>query len=564
MKLRTLSFNTTVFGKDITRFAPSWILYTVGLLVTIMICFSTHCANCTANALGATAFAGAIVNFCYALVNTQLLFGDLFQSRSANALHALPLRRESWFAIHVVSGLLFAFVPNFCFAVTMALFSGSVPALPWLWLAWSMGTYVFFFGLAILCATCVGSRFALAVVYGIANFGSLLVAWLYDTVYLPMLYGLTTDWEPFLKFSPVCYATVNIPYDLQLNHSNYLSQHPSELTMTLNPEILGYLAILALVGVICGAVALVMYRNRHLETAGDFITAPWLKPVFLVAYTIAMGIVFQWVLGLFTGTEWLYLFIGLIVGFFTGQMLLMRTTRIFVKETFMGAGILIAVTAVSLALTILDPFGFSRWVPKSVEVAKIEVGIGSYTLEATEGDDLERLLTYHQTVLDNRDEDPGDYYMYATTITYTLKNGRTVERYYVIPNLGTAYQVIIPMLSRPEVILGDLYENWQTMWKNVDVSDSTGKELHWDEATWESFMTAAVDDCVKGCLLQNDRAHDPVSRYYALHFQWRVNDELNGGYYYKNVHIQIYPESIYVKDWLKQQSWYDAATMDVG
>lgn len=563
MKSRTLSSNLTVLKKDITRFAPSWILYTVGLLVTIMICFSTHCANCTANALGATAFAGAIVNFCYALLNAQLLFGDLFQSRMTNALHALPLRRESWFAIHTVSGLLFALVPNALFAGIMMLFSTAVPALPWLWLAWGMGTYVFFFGLAVLCATCVGSRFALVVVYGIVNFGSLLVAWLYDTVYLPMLYGLTMNIEPFLKFSPVCYGTVNIPYDLDLLHDNYLQPDMSDLTMTLNPEILGYLGIITAVGLLFGALALVMYRKRHLETAGDFISAPWLKPVFLVTYTVAMGIVFQLLLGLITGTEWLYLFIGLTVGFFTGQMLLMRTTRIFVKETFIGAGMILAVTAVTLVLTALDPLGVTRWVPKAEEVAKVEVGIGRYTLEATEGEDLERLLTYHQTALDNREEETTVNIMYSTVVEYTMKDGRTVERYYVIPNLGTAYQVIEPMLHRPDVILGELYENWRTMRSSVEISDSTGKEHYWlGEETWESFIEAVEKDCAEGHLIQNDERHTDVSRYYMLHFRWRADTE--DGIRYDSVAIQIYPESTHVREWLRQQYWYDAATMEVG
>ena len=556
MKSRTLSSNLTVLKKDITRFAPSWILYTVGLFVTVMVCFDSYRADGTAFSLGLTGYAMAIVNFVYALVNVQLLFGDLFNSRMANALHALPLRRENWFAVHTLSGLLFALVPNLMMALTMMVFSGSVPSLPWLWLVWTMGTYVFFFGLAALCAACVGSRFALAVVYGIVNFASLLAAWLYDTVYLPMLYGLTMDFDAFLKFSPVSYGTVNIPYNIDLNNA-YICQ------ISTNPEMLWYLGILAVLGVVFGALALVMYRKRHLESAGDFISAPWLKPVFLVLYTVAMGIVFQWVLGLFTSTEWLYLFIGLTVGFFTGQMLLMRTTRIFVKETFIGAGMILAVTAVTLILTALDPLGVTRWVPKADDVAKVEVGIGPYTLEATEGEDLEQLLTYHQTALDNREEESTVNVMYATRITYTMKDGSTAERYYTVPNLGTAYDVLEPMLHRPEVILGELYENWETMRSSVEISDSQGNTIYlYGEDHWEEFITAVEQDCAEGNLIQNDDLHAEVARHYALHFRWRADTE--DGIRYDSVAIQIYPESTHLREWLRQKYWYDAATMEVG
>ena len=557
MKSRTSSFNLTVLKKDITRFAPSWILYCVGLLVTFLVCFSTESTDTSAYALGWTVQAMAIVSFVYALINAQLLFGDLFQSRMANALHALPLRRESWFGIHTVAGLLFAFVPNLLMALCMVPFSGSIPAMPWLWLVWSMGTYVFFFGLAMLCAMSVGSRFAMAVVYGIANFGSLLVCWLYDTVYLPLLYGLTLDFDAFLRFSPVSYGTVYYPYHISA------TGYPSQIReFTLMPENLTYLAVITVIGVIFGVLALVMYRKRHLEAAGDFISAPWLKPVFLMLYTVAMGVIFQFVLGLFSSTEWLYLIIGLLVGFFTGQMLLMRTTRIFVKETFIGAGIVVAVTVVSLIITSVDPLGITRWVPTAEEVAKAEVSISSNNLTADSGQDLQLLLDFHQTALDNRDEPSTVNVAYGTTITYTLKDGSTVERYYVVPNLGTAYKVIEPMLHRPEVILGQLYENWEDVYTIVEVSDSADKAPRTlTKADWESFMEAAVKDCNEGNLIQNGQAHQEVSRHYSLYFHWEIRNGGNIEYY--NVHIQIYPESTHIREWLRQQYWYDADTMEV-
>ena len=40
MKLRTSFFNPTVFKKDLTRFAPTWVLYTVGLFMMMAICLN--------------------------------------------------------------------------------------------------------------------------------------------------------------------------------------------------------------------------------------------------------------------------------------------------------------------------------------------------------------------------------------------------------------------------------------------------------------------------------------------------------------------------------------------
>ena len=121
-----------------------------------------------------------LVNLGYGLLTAQLLFGDLFQSRMCNALHALPLRREGWFAVHFTAGILFSVVPT-------ALMAGlSVPILlstpmeraGMIALWWFLGTnaqYLFFFGSAMLAVFCSGSRFAEAVVYGILQFGAMLV-----------------------------------------------------------------------------------------------------------------------------------------------------------------------------------------------------------------------------------------------------------------------------------------------------------------------------------------------------------------------------------------------------
>lgn len=551
MKSRTLSCNLTVLKKDITRFAPAWILYTVGLLVTLMVCHDSNShINYTIRSLAGTGHAMAIVNFCYALLNVQLLFGDLFNPRMTNALHALPLRRESWFAVHVVSGLLFALVPNLLMALAMAMFSGSVPAMPWLWLLWAMGQYVFYFGLAALCAMCVGSRFAMVVVYGIINFASLLACWLYDTVFLPMLYGLTQNFEAFLKFCPVAYGTVNVPFTTDITDFNGFQIH-----LTTDPEMFTYLGILTVLGVVMGALALVMYRKRHLESAGDFISAEWLKPIFLVLYTMAMGIVFQWILGLFTGTDWLYLFIGLLVGFFTGQMLLMRTVRIFVKQTFIGMLVLLLVTAASLGLTALDPLGVTRWVPDANEVAHVQVGVGGAALSAEAGGDLELLLEFHQTILDNRDEDTTVKERKGTSITYTMKDGRTVERYYTIPTLGTAHMLLEPMLSRPEVILGELYENWNDLRGQVEVSDSQGDDILWfNHNQWETFIAAVEKDCAEGTLIQDRHFHSDHS-VYSLYFRWRDTDE-RGITFYRWVPLEIYGDSTHTLAWLEAQDWY--------
>ena len=111
MKSRTSFFNTAVLKKDITRFAPAWGLYLTGMLLLTMTIFMEEDAE-LARSIGTTLGLFSLINICYALVCGALLFGDLFNSKLCNALHAMPMRREGWFLTHVTSGLLFSIVPN--------------------------------------------------------------------------------------------------------------------------------------------------------------------------------------------------------------------------------------------------------------------------------------------------------------------------------------------------------------------------------------------------------------------------------------------------------------------
>ena len=110
MKSRTSFFDRTVLKKDITRFAPLWALYLIGgLMIAISSGISGDELNEVLGGLG-------IVSFSYAILVAQLLFGDLFNTRLCNALHAMPLRREGWFFTHVIAGILFSLVPNLLIA----------------------------------------------------------------------------------------------------------------------------------------------------------------------------------------------------------------------------------------------------------------------------------------------------------------------------------------------------------------------------------------------------------------------------------------------------------------
>ena len=303
MKSRTSFFNGTILKKNITRFAPVWGLYSLGLLmVTVIMADSSYFAMNLADSI----VAFALINCLYAPLCAMLLFGDLYNSRMCNALHAMPMRRETWFFTNILSGLLFSIVPNGVMSLFSFLLVDGMFAVPLLfWLGTTM-QYLFFFGTAVLAVFCVGNRFAMALVYIILNGFSLILYWLVNSLYSATLYGVVIREDSFYRFSPVVKMVADFEY---LNVSKWGTWNFVDGW--------GYMGICAGLGIVCFALALHAYRRRNLECAGDFIAIPWLSPIFLVLYTLCGGACCHGFFSLFIGEDsYFFLILGFIIGFY--------------------------------------------------------------------------------------------------------------------------------------------------------------------------------------------------------------------------------------------------------
>ena len=205
MKSRTSFFDKTAFRKDLTRFAPAWGLYSVGLVMILTALWlndsmSYRNTDNIAELIPITALA----NLCYGFLNAQLLFGDLFTSRLCNALHAMPLKRQTWFGSHVAAGMCFSLVPNLGAALLAWLmfdFGAGWPVMLW-WLLAATLQYLCFFGIAVLAMMLSGNRLASALIYAMVNFFSLLVMWLLDSLYEPLLLGVRINKDPLAISAP--------------------------------------------------------------------------------------------------------------------------------------------------------------------------------------------------------------------------------------------------------------------------------------------------------------------------------------------------------------------------
>ena len=455
MKSRTSFFNATVLRKDITRFAPAWGLYTVFMLLFVLLMWEGEgtAARFVSNAPYIMQYMG-MLNIVYAGLCAVLLFGDLFKTRMCNALHALPLRREGWFLTHLTAGLLFCIVPNAFGAALSALLLLQYCYGAFLWLAVVVLQFLFFFGVGAFCVTCAGNRLGAVTMYGIFNFFAVLATWLVETFYEPFLYGIELDKSLYVKFSPVVAFTEFKYVDIRYNNLTSTARFWGFLS-----EQWRYLFVAAAVGVVLTALAVLIYRRRRLESAGDFISARPAAPVFLVIYTLCAGAVMYFVADVVSEEiRYIFLFIGFAIGFFTGRMLLERKVNVFGAKNFLAFGAILVIFAASIGLTWLDPAGITRYVPQAQQVASVKISPYSSQyyrdnngFALTDPADIEAITQIHSDLVENRSMD-GDMFLH---ILYEMNNGTTVERtYYLDSGSAAAQKTLKGFYSVPAYVFG--------------------------------------------------------------------------------------------------------------
>ena len=559
MKLRTSFFNPTLYRKNITRFAPIWAIYSIILFLyfSVIAGMGTHYIRCLNGADMAVCMA--VVNLIYAGVLAVFLFGDLFNTRHCNMLHAFPLRRETIFFTNLASAFTFALVPNFLIGLISLPFMGSGWLVSVGWFLSSILTFLFYMGTALLAVILTGNRLGFLAVYVLINFLSLLFLWFGKTIFMPLLFGIRIPQEPFILFCPTYHilyhgSLVNVTLEGINTMGEYINfaTSDSDFTVTFGSG-WGYLLICAAIGIVLTALALVLYRKRKLETAGDFISFKVIEPIFLVLFTLGVGGFFQLFSEMFGyGSQYIFLTMGIIVGFFSCLMLLQKTTRVFSIRAFRNFGIFAASLAVLLLVTKLDPLGLTRKIPDSQDIVSVKVG-QTYAaadnmwdeIELTDPEDIETIRNVHQFAVNNEylPDSNDDHVTHLTIgIDYTLKNGKILSRYYSIPVGTEAAEDLRPIFSRIECVARMSEEEFLALEDGIymiyadDINISINQNSNFDIA---ALLEAILADCKSGAMVQ----------YTEYHIQTDGNDE----YLKDNTYLEIgytTPDGVSTAMWL--------------
>ncbi len=571
MKLRTSYFNAGLLRKNLTRFAPLWGIYLVmGVLISQFLGMSM--GDYFSSRQKAAEYASficqilpgmAAINICYAALSAWLLFGDLHVTRMCYSLHAMPLRREGWFLTHTVSGLLFSLVPNAIVTVVMLFHSGPFFYMPLLWLLGSTLQFLCFFGIAVLSMHLTGQRTAAVGMYLLINFGPYLIYWLVQQLLGQFWNGVILSEESFASLCPM-YHLVQMYVE-----SGYAEGAFHEI-YSLNPRLVGFgpAFLWAGFGLAALVAALLLYRRRHLESAGEFIAFRPVAPVVLVIYAVSVGTVLWSIFD----SNFVVLLLGLAIGFFTGRMMLQRTLKVLSKRNFLGYVILSGCVLLVIGLAILDPMGITRWVPQAGQVEAVWVGENRYHQGSRfeDPEDIEAICQIHAWAVENTEADDLEYgiiteYGYVSStgfhVTYRLQDGTTRERIYSIPVESEAGALLRSIHSQPEYIFGGYASTAEELLQvtqdlSVHFYSWEKDEMNYQEPVYlnrsqrESLIRALEQDWEQGNLVQLWEYRRGEESQCMLEFQLRLSGQDT---HYLN--LEIYPSAANTLAWLKENGY---------
>ena len=473
MQSRTSFFNATVFWSDLRRWWPLTALYTLFWFLVLPLSRLTEYShdrylsdwNMLHNSLNITSVGGYISAFCFGILFAMAAFSYLTNARATNALHALPARRETLFVTHYLAGLVSQLVPQLALVLLTAVILASRGAVDarvtgLMFLGLALPT-VFFYSFGVLCMVFTGQMLAAPVFYGVLNVLVVGVETLLKAFAGSFLYGWSENMEPtLLALSPIVKLVLLDIRAVGTTNEYFDEGGVSGVRMAgkLMVRDLRWLWIYAAAGLVIAALALLVYRRRPSEATGSTVAIPWARPIFRYGVAgcaaLALGQLVYFIFfgqyrdggaGSLPGMLSCMALAGLL-GYFTAEMLLRKSFRVWKTGWRGAAGLTAALLALGVVLS-FDLTGYEGYVPDPDKVVSAHAdfhvyGNGRAFDVTTANADAVRLITdAHRAVardkerqqrlasvpLDTEDGDTAQGYLY---VTYTLKNGRVVTRRY--------------------------------------------------------------------------------------------------------------------------------------
>ncbi len=307
MRSKTLSCEKTIFLKEITRFWPLWGAYiavltleVIGSVGLISDFSGRDPIYGVLNYLTGAPGMGVVAAFIASILTAMAVYSYMYTPKSISFAESLPVTRTSNFLTRFFAGLFWLFAVNIIvygvFAIIVAISgmgcAGAVMGV----LAMNLLFILFFYGFASFCAVLTGSIVVLPLVFIVLNFTAVAVETLCRSLLQMIVYGLTGMGMSFSFLSPsvelmrkcgahLATATANPIYLWNYSYDEI----PADLEVVFDG--FGTAAIYAAAGIVFVILALLIYKKRHMENAGDVVAVRAAKPIFRYCMTFGCALV---------------------------------------------------------------------------------------------------------------------------------------------------------------------------------------------------------------------------------------------------------------------------------
>ncbi len=481
MKSKISFFNAGLFRSTLRRFWPLWTIHFAGwlLFLPVLTLMNNLGPNKSTNFIFAicesAVFASSVVAFIMAILAAMAVFSFMYSSRSTGLIASLPVRREAIFGSAWLGGVFAVLASNLVIALLTFLFSLDATIntalafkAAFTWLGVYSMQFILFYGIASLTAVMTGSIAVLPILYIIFNFLVVGMEAIIRLDFSCLIWGMSNgSFDCVLDFlSPLFYMVGSFVPDVEYN-TPYVADTLGSL---LDRECVAVTyshwlptVIYCLVGLIFSAAALMVFRKRRMESAGDVVAVRCMHPVFKYGVTVCSalcgGLLLYTVLFALFESRSASVFIMILsmiifafIGYFGAKMLLEKSFHVF-RGSWVGFIVVCCLCAVFTLCCDLDVCGIGAYVPKEGSIKSITV----YQRGPVEDPAIiENYRQLHEKIVSYKDEYEHIVYSDDTEsimFEYELKNGRTVSREYTLPMDDENVERYYELANTPSLLL---------------------------------------------------------------------------------------------------------------
>ena len=382
-------------------------------------------------------------------VMAMAMLSYLYDRRSCGLVNSLPMKRETAYFTAFFTGLapmLLADVLAFLVLLSVCPRAPGVNAGhlgTWL-LVVVLGTGAFY-GFACFCGVLTGNVFVLPAVYAVLGCTAQVFEGAVHALLHTLVYGYTYQQEVFSRLSPL--PTVLMTLNVTMQHAPTPADPRAADTVpaVFSVSGLGYLAVICAAGLALGVLAVLILKKRHMESAGEIVAVPVLRPIFRICMSVGTAVVVACILcqeflsRIVSGhalavCACVLLAVGAALGWFVAEMLMKKSLRVF-RRGWKQIGITAACLVLLAILAEADVTGYERAVPSPDDVASVRLQTGG-SRELTDPESIASYCEFHRGLVAHKTENEraSSTRYWNMPLTYTLKNGKTVQRVYRLVN----------------------------------------------------------------------------------------------------------------------------------